>query len=437
MADIKFHCPVCNQKIGVVKSEAGREFNCPICHSSLIIPTRDNETVKLVSKQSIIAPQGKSNTEIVPGNPGVRVRAVAAGQPTAVPRAVRAVPQVSTSTPVVPVSVAVQGVPNIGGRQPIAAAAPLSTLSPSVARPPGMPPVSTASPLILELNQLRTDFQNAQEELAITQEQLAEALEKGDRIAEELVQALGSGLRARSPLAEGADPSADLSADQVDSSSEITMLACENEQLRSELAAKVEANAALLALQSTGGKAVEDLRWQVAQGKMEIGELKALLKSKTDLGAAWKKERLQLESRIQEQESEAYTLKAEIQGAATEIDKLRTELESTQNTLDTERRKLKEVGVRFAESEGERVQLQQQLENSQSALKPGAGSAGSAGGGVTEIMEVRKQLSDALSNLAVIRGERDRLRRSMAGSGENNVTPFPASVEANGGSAQA
>ena len=431
MADIKFHCPVCNQKIGVVRSEAGREFNCPICHTSLIIPTRDNATVRLVSNQSIIAPQGKSDAGLLPGNPGVRVRAVAAGQPTAVPRVVRAVPQVSASTPVVPVKVPVAGQrgAHIVGRQPVAVAAPLPTAAPAVARQPGVTPVSKASPLILELNQLRSDFQNAQEELALTQAQLAEALEKGDKIAEELVQALGSGLRGRSSLSA----SAELGADQGDTSSEMTMLACENEQLRTELAAKAEANAALLAIQGTGGKAVEDLRWQVAQGKMELGEVKSLLKSEKELGAAWSKERAQFETRIQSLESETYTLKAEIQGAATEIDKLRSELVTTQNILDTERRKLKEVGARFAESEGERVQLQQQLKSGESTLKPSVGSDGS---GVTEIMEVRKQLSDALSNLAVIRGERDRLRRTMQGVGENNATPFPASVAAQGGSSQ-
>ena len=35
MADIKFHCPVCNQKIGVVRSEAGREFDCKACAAAV------------------------------------------------------------------------------------------------------------------------------------------------------------------------------------------------------------------------------------------------------------------------------------------------------------------------------------------------------------------------------------------------------------------
>ena len=38
MADIRFHCPECRQKIAVDESAGGMQVDCPNCRSTLIIP---------------------------------------------------------------------------------------------------------------------------------------------------------------------------------------------------------------------------------------------------------------------------------------------------------------------------------------------------------------------------------------------------------------
>ena len=51
MADIKFHCPECDQKILVDDSAAGMQIDCPSCRSALIIPAQTGAAVQLVTRR--------------------------------------------------------------------------------------------------------------------------------------------------------------------------------------------------------------------------------------------------------------------------------------------------------------------------------------------------------------------------------------------------
>jgi len=51
MADIKFHCPECEQKILVDDSAAGMQIDCPSCRSALLIPAEAGVTAQLVTRR--------------------------------------------------------------------------------------------------------------------------------------------------------------------------------------------------------------------------------------------------------------------------------------------------------------------------------------------------------------------------------------------------
>ena len=53
MADIKFRCPECNQKIAVEASAAGVKIDCPTCHSQLVIPKTATDPVTVTVKRKL------------------------------------------------------------------------------------------------------------------------------------------------------------------------------------------------------------------------------------------------------------------------------------------------------------------------------------------------------------------------------------------------
>ena len=55
MADIKFYCPECRQKIAVDESAAGMQVDCPHCRSSLIIPVSADAVVEMVVRRLVSA----------------------------------------------------------------------------------------------------------------------------------------------------------------------------------------------------------------------------------------------------------------------------------------------------------------------------------------------------------------------------------------------
>ena len=65
MADIKFQCPECRQKIAVDGSAGGLQVDCPNCRSTLTIPMTSDENAGMV----------------VPGTPFEMVRKSASSEP--------------------------------------------------------------------------------------------------------------------------------------------------------------------------------------------------------------------------------------------------------------------------------------------------------------------------------------------------------------------
>ena len=51
MADLKFHCPECDQKILVDDSAAGMQIDCPSCRSALLIPAQAGTPAQVVTRR--------------------------------------------------------------------------------------------------------------------------------------------------------------------------------------------------------------------------------------------------------------------------------------------------------------------------------------------------------------------------------------------------
>src|SRR3569833_1752599 len=62
MADIKFHCPECAQKIAVDESAAGLQIDCPSCRSALLIPTEAGAPAQIITRRQQLATAGGSSS---------------------------------------------------------------------------------------------------------------------------------------------------------------------------------------------------------------------------------------------------------------------------------------------------------------------------------------------------------------------------------------
>ena len=64
MADFKFRCPECQQKIAVDESAAGVQVECPSCRSALIIPVGANAPVHVVIRRRVAVLTGRAETTL-------------------------------------------------------------------------------------------------------------------------------------------------------------------------------------------------------------------------------------------------------------------------------------------------------------------------------------------------------------------------------------
>ena len=62
MADIKFHCPECRQKIGVEGNAVGMKIDCPRCRSALVIPASAEAPVELLVRRRLVALAGSADS---------------------------------------------------------------------------------------------------------------------------------------------------------------------------------------------------------------------------------------------------------------------------------------------------------------------------------------------------------------------------------------
>lgn len=61
MAEIKFRCPECTQKIAVEASAAGVKIDCPTCHSRLVIPNSETGPVEVLVRRKLAIVGGSSD----------------------------------------------------------------------------------------------------------------------------------------------------------------------------------------------------------------------------------------------------------------------------------------------------------------------------------------------------------------------------------------
>src|SRR5580700_5374026 len=62
MADIRFQCPECRQKIAVDDNAAGMQVDCPNCRSSLVIPRVSEEAAEITVRRRLVSATGHADS---------------------------------------------------------------------------------------------------------------------------------------------------------------------------------------------------------------------------------------------------------------------------------------------------------------------------------------------------------------------------------------
>jgi chromosome segregation ATPase len=62
MADIKFNCPECRQKIAVDESAGGMHVDCPNCRSTLVIPKAATGPVEIIVRRRLVSATGHADS---------------------------------------------------------------------------------------------------------------------------------------------------------------------------------------------------------------------------------------------------------------------------------------------------------------------------------------------------------------------------------------
>ncbi len=341
MSEIKFRCPVCNQKIGVTDGDAGRDFSCPVCLSQLVIPSQSDEPVRVLARGgekqgagiSVIPP-----TVAVPADQPLLQQgaSVVAPKDSVVKRVPSAMPP-----PPPPGAAAAKGLR-------VAAQPPAVPSGARVAMPPGK-------------------VVGAPRGAAVPHPPNAEALQVAESASFASPPSTSGPPQTPSAAAasSGPDVSERLAAELEESREQIGRLRERFHELESENARMEneirETGEERKRSQLRWVQVQDELKWQVAKLTQESAEMRKASQLAEARASHAEQElgRYKQEERAATQELGA--LREELRGVSLVIEGLRRELAVVQSNLDCERRKLREVGERFAISERERVELQRQI----------------------------------------------------------------------------
>lgn len=329
MGDIKFYCSKCSQKIAVHSDDAGRVMECPICHVSLVIPSRP--AVMVTAPAAVAAPA------TVLAEPPVAVFAPPPAK----------VPEVRQAPPPPPHSFQKGSSGGSGGSAGSATKSPLEARS----TPRPLPAVGGVSRTDAEKSAAGSGNETA--ELAELRQQLAAVLKERDLLSSEAaankraVYDLATLTDERQRLQE-ALAAVILERDTLQNTTAATL--AQSEGQFSDAISKV-------AQWRSSAEAAEE-KCQVAMKEREE------FKSRLNEALGFQNQATQLRQQLAVAENTVETLTRdreellqEFEKAVSELTAVRGELNEMHKSLEVERRKVRELGQHFAESERERMEL--------------------------------------------------------------------------------
>jgi chromosome segregation ATPase/DNA-directed RNA polymerase subunit RPC12/RpoP len=364
MADLKFACPECKQRILVDDGAAGVQIECPMCRSTVVIPARASDPVQVIKRRRhVVATFGSSLADDELKARQKEFEAVAAESKNLREEAERSGKEIAK------LREALQ-----------AAAAERDRLR------------ATTDQTGVELGRLKTEEKFFKTELEKARSVLDEAQKKTSTLEQELkakTKALEDANSAQGALEEARG--------------EVTRI------LRERDTALAEAGKAKQELKALNVGPARPALPEMAALEKEVAELRAQLTEArmapraTDVDAPAQIKKLQDE--LAAATAERDRIKADANQSGTNLGALRSELDTAKNNLDAQHKKLRELGESFAKSERERMELHRRLSES---------------GPVQELAATREklttaqaQLIDAQNSALTFRGERDKVRQQL------------------------
>ncbi len=419
MPDIKFYCPECQTKIGVDEAAAGMQIDCPTCASALVIPPNDTAPVNVLkSTKKADAALAAARAEIEEKE---KELAVVLAESAALKADAKRIAEESG---------ALKNSSDAAERErdslqeksakADADAAALSearsameSLRAELARVSSEREILGKNVASLETASsaeaaLRKDLEEARTQLAKTRGELelaAAAAAKWDSEVKASGTVAGELSKAKAEHAAAEKERDELKAQVAKLGEDAVAVKA------SEGAAAGEVSKAKAA-QTAAEKERDELKVHVAKLGEDAAAVKAsegaaaveLSKAKAAQTSA-EKERDELKVQVVKLGEDASAVKAGRELAETEMKALGDQLSSAKDSLEAANKKLVEVAGSFAKSERERVELQRRVDD------PAAGKALATL--EVEMKNLRAQMIDTKANLAVMRGERDTVRRQI------------------------
>ena len=371
MADLKFLCPECRQRMLVDDSAVGATVDCPSCLSSLIVPANDKAEVRITVRRKLAVLVGNASENVERGEKALSAVIEEAGQ-------LRAETERSRSE-------------MNKLREDLAAAAS-------------------------ERDGLRTTFQQ-------TGDELSRLRGAEDRVRSELEEARGQlqkALREGEALREKAEAAAKARGEAAEANIEAKRL---REQLEKASAEQKQAADAAVQREREIGARGEAAQREAAELKVSETALRERLylieKDRDSMRVQlagegeWRQQVSDLHqqlTRFQDQlariQTERESLRINLGHAEAELQKVRPELESTKNQLELHQRKVQEVGERFAVSERDRLEFQRRLEE--------PGPVEQLADLQQEFTKLQPRFVEAERQLEELRAKRDQLQTQLA-----------------------
>jgi chromosome segregation ATPase/DNA-directed RNA polymerase subunit RPC12/RpoP len=365
MADLKFACPECKQRILVDDGAAGVQIECPTCRSVVVIPARASDPVQVIKRRRHVVANiagGLFDEELTTRQK--ELEAAAAESKKLREEAERSGQEIAK------LREALQ-----------AAAAERDRLR------------VTTDQTGVELGRLKTEEKFFKTELEKARSVVDEAQKKTGTLEQDL--------KAKTKALEEAS-SAQGVLEKV--RGEVAKIVGERD------AALAEAEKARQELKALGAGATLQTLPEMAALEREVADLRAQLTDARKASSALDSDAVAQIKKLQDElaiaTSERDRLKADGNQTGSNLAALRAELDTAKNNLDAQQKKLRDLGESFAKSERERIDLHRRL---------------SEGGPVQELAATREklttaqaQLIDAQNTAITFRGERDKVRQQLA-----------------------
>jgi chromosome segregation ATPase/ribosomal protein S27E len=418
MADFRFHCPVCQQRILVDDSAAGISIDCPSCRSVLVIPSGPLATVEVIEKrhpsavgagaESVVLQLNQKKKELEQAlAESARWKAQSEGTQEEL-RKLRA-------------EIEVTKLEREHLRQRHEQVdMELRQLNFELQQHAGPATRVAALAAVASDQEAQKEVQALKDRIAAVEKEREDARVEATRIREEWEKVAGilqlsGGFSSEAVAAKFKEASSALDEAHAEANrtkGEVTALASQIESLKTKneetlteltkLREQHESTAAELNTRKTAGEQTSAELEKLKQHEQALSSEKDGLQAKLAQSAD---ELEKLRQDLQAAGADRDGMKEKVSSALADLQKSQADLDLMRSDLTTAQRKLRDLGECFAMSERERVELIRKLAQSDATKELNQTRE--------KVAVLQSQLSSSQAMLQTLRGERDRVRQQL------------------------